>query len=187
MLFPSHITDCHAHDPRLWRNALISVSPGQFERLAQEYPEALFSVGIHPWDADKVTPQTWQQLEAAAHNPRVLAIGEAGLDKLRGPSMERQLEVLEPQIRLSEEVGKPVVLHVVRAIEPLLALRKRLRPTQPWIIHGFRGKPQQAAQLLAMPGNPFYLSLGPDANPSTLAAIAPCRLLRETDAPAPAF
>ncbi len=59
-----------------------------------------------------------------------------------------------------------------------MALKKELKPTQPWIIHGFRGKPQQAGQLLRAG---FNLSLGPNFNPETARVIPSDRLHIETD------
>ena len=77
--------------------------------------------GIHPWKADEtfVVPDLSGKL----------AIGECGLDGLRGPSMERQEEVFVQQIRLSEEVERPLIIHCVKVLDRLLQLRKELRPT----------------------------------------------------------
>lgn len=67
-------------------------------------------------------------------------MGEAGLDKLADASLPLQREVFEYQARLAEETDKPLVIHLVKAVDELLKLKQKIRPVKPWIIHGFRGK-----------------------------------------------
>ena len=126
--------------------------------------------GIHPWKADEtfVVPNLSGKL----------AIGECGLDGLRGPSMERQEEVFVQQIRLSEEVERPLIIHCVKVLDRLLQLRKELRPTQSWMFHGFRGKPQQLRSLLDAG---FFVSFGFQHNEESLRICPIDRLLLETD------
>ena len=126
--------------------------------------------GIHPWKADEtfVVPDLSGKL----------AIGECGLDGLRGPSMERQEEVFVQQIRLSEEVERPLIIHCVKVLDRLLQLRKELRPTQSWMFHGFRGKPQQLCSLLDAG---FFVSFGFQHNEESLRICPIDRLLLETD------
>lgn len=71
-----------------------------------------------------------------------------------------------------------MILHVVKAFPEIMALRKSLKPTQQWIIHGFRGKPQLAESLLRAG---FDISLGEHFNPASAAIIPPSRLFAETD------
>ena len=127
--------------------------------------------GIHPWKADEefVVPDLSGKL----------AIGECGLDGLRGPSMERQEEVFIQQIKLSEEVEKPLIIHCVKALDRLLQLRKELKPKQMWVLHGFRGKPQQLRSLLDAG---FFVSFGFAFNEESLRICPIDRLLLETDA-----
>ena len=127
--------------------------------------------GIHPWKADEefVVPDLSGKL----------AIGECGLDGLRGPSMERQEEVFIQQIKLSEEVGKPLIIHCVKALDRLLQLHKDLKPKQMWMLHGFRGKPQQLRSLLDAG---FFVSFGFAFNEESLRICPIDRLLLETDA-----
>ena len=86
--------------------------------------------------------------------------------------------MLTRHVALSERLGKPLLLHVVRAYAEILALHKRVRPSQPWIVHGFRGKPALALQLVKAG---FYLSVGPDCPQATVDVIPLERLLHETD------
>ena len=168
--FPG-ITDAHTHI--LAPSALVNRFP--FDPMPEGY---FYSVGIHPWHAADATPEQWQWLQEAAQRPDVLAIGECGLDKLCATPWPAQLSAFKRQIALSEQVGKPLVIHDVRAHQEIIALHRELRPSQPWIIHGFRGKPELARQFL---GQGFYISIGEKYNPATLAVIPASRLLRETD------
>ena len=127
--------------------------------------------GIHPWKADEEF--------ACPDLSGKLAIGECGLDGLRGPSMERQEEVFIQQIKLSEEAEKPLIIHCVKALDRLLQLHKDLKPKQMWMLHGFRGKPQQLRSLLDAG---FFVSFGFAFNDESLRICPIDRLLLETDA-----
>ena len=81
-------------------------------------------------------------------------------------------------IEISENRELPLILHIVRAFPEIIALKKQLSPKQPWIIHGFRGKPQLASELLR---HGFYLSIGEKYNPEAVAVIPRDRLLLESD------
>lgn len=143
-------------------------------------PGHWYSVGIHPW-ATAEEGQWKKHLSLLSHylaHPQVVALGEAGYDRLRGGSLEEQKECFEAQASLAEEAGKPLILHVVKAFDELLLSRKRLLPSVPWIVHGFRGKPQQAQQLL---DQGFYLSFGQRFNPLSVALTPGNRLLTESD------
>ena len=126
--------------------------------------------GLHPWRAmeELVVPDLTTKL----------AIGECGLDALKGPSLARQEEIFLQQISLSEQVGKPLIIHCVKALDRLLSLRKELRPKQPWMLHGFRGKPQQLQSLLDAG---FFVGFGFLHNEECLRACPMDRLLLETD------
>ena len=90
-------------------------------------------------------------------NPNVLALGEAGLDKMHKASFEKQIELFEWQIELSEALQKPIILHDVRSHNEIIALRKKHKAQQPWILHGFSGTEQDEKQLI---GQGIYLSVG---------------------------
>lgn len=167
------IADCHSHNLEA-TDAIINVGP-DFNAFADG---RFYSIGVHPWDSAGATDLQLQQLSRLARLPQVVAIGEAGIDKLRGASRERQIELLRAQALLAEEVAKPLIIHCVGAWEDILRLHRELSPGQPWIIHGFRGKPELARQLLAAG---LYLSLGEHFNPETAKIVPLDRLLVETD------
>lgn len=160
---------------------IISVTPDEFERIPGDYP-GYFSVGLHPWHTES-TPSRWKAtLESLLTDQRVVAVGECGLDTTRGAAIDTQINLFKEQIHLSETYEKPLVIHLVKALDAFLKIRKESTGNQPWIIHGFRGKPQLLSQLISSKGsNPLYFSIGERFNPATVANIPPDRLLIETD------
>lgn len=138
-----------------------------------------YSIGIHPWELTMANIE--EQLIFMINqlpDKRIVAIGECGLDKLTEISMELQRMTFIMQITLSEQYSLPLIIHCVKAMDEMLAVKKRFRPTQPWIWHGFRGKPEQATQLLKQG---FYLSLGEHYSDETMKLIPDDRLFLETD------
>ena len=122
--------------------------------------EGFFSFGIHPWALDSAVFQmgvALECLETKLRLPNVVALGEAGLDKMHKTSFERQIELFERQIELSETMQKPMILHDVRSHNEIIALRKRHKAQQPWIVHGFNGTEQDIQQLIRQG---VYLSVG---------------------------
>ena len=129
--------------------------------LNQPCPEqGHYSYGIHPWaldNADFQVEKALQALEEKLKLPHILALGEAGLDKMHKASFKRQIEIFERQIELSEALQKPMILHDVRSHNEIIALRKKHKAQQPWIVHGFSGTAQDAAQLTRQG---IFLSVG---------------------------
>lgn len=117
-------------------------------------------------------------LENIADSSRITAIGECGLDRLRGADIKRQEHLFARHIRLSEQLRKPMIIHCVRAFDRLLHMHREYRPHQLWIVHGFRGKPQLASQLV---DNGIAISLGERFNPQTANIIPAGYLFFETD------
>jgi TatD DNase family protein len=144
------------------------------------------SLGLHPWfiDQQDVTAAL-ALIELQASNPRLLAIGECGLDKCIPTPLTRQIEVFNQHLDLAARWHKPVMIHCVRAFNELLRIKK-LGPHQlPWIVHGFNRNLDMARQLLEQS---CYLSLGKALlNPSSstcqiLPQLPLDRLFLETDA-----
>ncbi|MCQ8103687.1 TatD family hydrolase [Methylomonas sp. SURF-2] len=148
--------------------------------------DCYFSLGIHPWFIDRQDMETaCKTLDALQHHPQLLAFGECGLDKCIATPMVRQIQLFSRQLELAERIGKPVIIHCVRAHAELLQLKKSISPSQAWILHGFSGKPALAAQLIE---HGCYLSFGKallqsDARvQQTLVSVPIERLFLETDA-----
>ena len=149
--------DIHTHTTKSRDNLIQIVNLN----LNQPCPEqGYYSYGIHPWALDDVEFQAekaLQTLEEKLKSPQVIALGEAGLDKMHKASFERQIELFERQIELSETLKKPMILHDVKSHNEILALRKKHKAKQPWILHGFSGTEHDVKQLI---GQGIYLSVG---------------------------
>ena len=148
--------DIHTHRlPRIPGTAIVNCYPDVFAPKEGEW----YSVGIHPWYVPAAITSNvrceMNVLSSLVGHPQVLAIGGAGL-----------------------ELGKPLVIHLVKAVEELLKLKQRLQPANPWIIHGFRGKPALAQDYVR---HGFYLSFGEKYQEESLRVVPAGRLLLETD------
>ncbi len=169
------ILDIHTHHPAPCPGAVVCVTPEEFNPLEGQ----LYSVGIHPWSTlDDISEDTWAQLEQAAAHPQVVAIGECGIDLVKGGPLYRQMQVMKRQIELSESLGKPLVVHCVHAHDIIIGLKKDLQPVQNWAVHGFRGKPT-VAKMLTDKG--IWLSFGDKYNDSSVREVPAGMLLAETD------
>lgn len=146
-------------------------------------PPTVFSAGIHPWEADKVTGHVWTWLEDALSRPNAYAVGEAGLDLRHGPNINVQLPVFRRQAFMADDLHKPLIIHLVGAYDRLYEVQREVLlrnggHTPLWIIHGFRGRPELAHQLL---DHGMYLSMGVRFNPEAASIVPQQRLLAETD------
>lgn len=191
-LLPAGHIDAHTHLERF--GAIVCIDPVSViaaHLLGRKLlrPSLKYSVGIHPYNFSLATGQALRLLSSLALSPEVVAIGECGLDASSGPFnslphisrqeiLTAQTELLKIHIELSETLCKPLLLHIVKAFPEIIQLKKSLRPSQPWIIHGFRGKPELAAELLS---HGFYLSFGSRYNPLSLAATPASKRLYESD------
>lgn len=137
------------------------------------------SIGLHPCNIDENWAQRMQEISQAASAENVKAIGECGIDKIASKAaLETQIEVLKAHIELSEQLQKPLILHIVKGQDIIMRLHKERCPTQAWIIHGFRGKPQQTQQYIA---EGFHLSFGTRFNKEALLCTPLERLFLERD------
>ena len=127
------IRDVHTHNLHAGPGAIINIEPD-----TPLPPEGTFSTGVHPWRSSEAGT-LWPLVEKTAADPRIAAIGECGLDRLRGAPLPRQAELLRLHALLAERLRKPLIVHCVRAWAELLAAHRAIRPAQPWIIHGFPG------------------------------------------------
>lgn len=108
-----------------------------------------FTSGIHPWHLNETNrEQQIEFIQKVSGNSNLIAIGEAGFDRLRGPSMELQRSTFEAEVKIAGDIQKPLIIHCVRAWDELLASHKNLKPVTTWMVHGFRGKRELALQLI---------------------------------------
>ncbi len=150
------LLNLHTHHPTRAPGfvEIESVYLGQIKAPAADW----YSVGLHPWyvqGLDSAAAGQWLRVEAARAD--VLAVGEAGLDKVTTTPWVDQLAAFRLCVEVSEEAGKPLIIHCVRAFSEILAEKKRVRPRQPWIFHGYAKAEKTAEQLLH---EGCYLSFG---------------------------
>ena len=168
-IFNFHTHDTAAHD------AIISASPSCFN----PQPGLLYSIGIHSWNTNEDFQQEWDLMETFCYHQQVVAIGETGLDKLRGAPLDIQIELFKHHITLAEHVKKPLIVHCVRAWQELITTWRITAPHQVSLaVHGFRGNANTALQLVK---EGFYLSFGENFNTEALAATPHDRILIEND------
>jgi TatD DNase family protein len=182
---PGDYIDIHTHSAGEIHDVIIIENLMAHEGLTPEdCGENLCTFGIHPWYLNENnSDQLLQKVNSVTAFSNMIAIGEAGYDKLRGASAELQRRIFEAQVTISERIKKPVVVHCVRAWDELLTSHKRLKPDMPWLIHGFRGKAGLAEQLLS---KGMYLSfwydfiLRPESS-DLLKALPKDKIFLETD------
>jgi TatD DNase family protein len=156
-------------------------------RIAERYEAVIASIGVHPHDAAKVTPETYGELRELARQPKVVAFGEIGLDYHYDFSpRDVQREVFVAQLRLASELKLPVIIHTREAwADTLATLREHW--SGPGIMHCFTGTAEEAREALDLG---LCLAFGGVMTFKTAEAareaarITPDdRLLVETDAP----
>ena len=166
----------HTHTSVHPESEILSLAP---EELSTDNRSVYASVGIHPWTLTEESADIqWETLRESVKDKRIVAIGECGLDKLKGPSIALQTAVFKQEAALAENCSLPLIIHCVKAFNELIQLKKEISPRQPWIIHGFRGKLPLAMDCIR---HGFYLSIGSNFQENALKAIPLDRLFIETD------
>ena len=156
--------------------------------IAEQYPHVYAAVGWHPENCAPYTRESLDTLRAWAKNPKVVAIGEIGLDYYweQNPPREFQQEVFRDQLALAQELGLPVIVHDRDAHADSLAIVKEF-PQVRGVFHCFSGSAEIAQELIK---RGWYLGFdGPltykNAKKTVeVAKIVPLdRVLLETDSP----
>lgn len=151
--------DIHTHQqdeqPGVRSILSLSLTSDQVPVLSEERD---VSVGLHPWFATMQNlEEEFSRLAEIARSPQVKLIGECGLDRLKGESLENQLLILKKQLRFAAEINKPVILHCVKCFDELMAVKKEMNLNIPYILHGFNKHEKLGRQLLS---KGFFLSFG---------------------------
>ena len=158
-------------------------------RMAEKYACVFATAGVHPNDAEKISAETFRDLERALRHPKVKGLGEIGLDYHWCVAKEKQLPVFIRQLELAAKLRLPVVIHTRDAFADTIdVLRTHWAGTGlPCVMHCFTGDAEQARECLDLG---FYLAFGGVATFPKAAGVReaaritpPDRLLIETDAP----
>jgi TatD DNase family protein len=157
-------------------------------RLAERYPQIYAAVGVHPDTGDGEEPQIERLVELAAH-PRVIAIGETGLDYYRRDGdLEWQRQRFRTHIRAARQCGKPLIIHTRAAAADTLAILAEEQAGQAGgVFHCFTESMAVAEAALAMGFFISFSGIVTFKNAVSLKEVAMAipldRLLVETDAP----
>ena len=153
----------HTHRNHIDNKEFIEIQNIDVDNIVDVDVSHFYSIGIHPWKVGSEELRNSGIEELSDLESRCLgdlnvkAIGECGLDRACDIDFEIQKEVFIEQIKLSEQIAKPLIIHAVRTYPDVISLRKETKAKQTWIIHGFQGNEQSAEQLLK---HGIYLSLG---------------------------
>lgn len=148
---PDDFIDIHNHGGKPQKGRFCVENLMAHETGVPDSEDGLaYTYGIHPWHLTKESfKEQIEKVRINSGHANVIAIGEAGFDRLRGPDTEFQKQAFEEQILIAGERSKPIFIHCVRAWDELLASQKRMKPSKPWLVHGFRGKKELAMQLIS--------------------------------------
>ncbi|MGG4142005.1 TatD family hydrolase [Paenibacillus algorifonticola] len=157
--------------------------------LAEKYDFIYAAVGWHPVDSIDMLPEDLGWIEELCSHPKVVAIGEIGLDYHWDTSpKDVQHRVFREQIRLAKKLRKPIIIHNRDAHEDVVKLLKEENASEVGgVMHCFSGSPETAQKCLDMN---FYISFGGPLTfknarvPKEVLSMVPSdRILIETDAP----
>lgn len=129
-------------DEYVIRNAYLTMGNEGLNQLSYQV-----SVGLHPWFIDLFSlDECMSKLTDIVMHPKVLAIGEIGLDKTIEISMHKQLTYFDAQLTVAKATQKPVIIHAVKSYNEFIPFLKK--SNTPFIFHQFHGNLQQAKELL---------------------------------------
>ena len=156
--------------------------------ISERFANCWATVGIHPHEAETCTHKTWRELESLAKAPKVVAIGETGLDYYRNSSSkDLQAMAFSQQLALAAKVNLPVVVHMREAFADVHRMLAQEMPPRQAVMHCFSGDSAQATEFIDL-GCMISLA-GPVTFRSAVklhqvAKMVPSdRLLLETDCP----
>jgi len=157
--------------------------------LTQKHPDVFATVGVHPHNAETITPETYAQLRRLAQEPKVVGLGETGLDFYYEYSpREAQQRHFRAFIQLALELDLPLSMHVREAYaEAADILRQEGGGRVRGVMHCFTGTAPEAEVLLALGLSLSFSGIVTFKNAQDLRAVVPLvpmdRLLIETDCP----
>lgn len=202
------LIDTHAHyDDKAFDSDRDELLQGLFERsvskiitvgcapdrwqptieLTERYSGMYGALGVHPEDIYGLREDYIERLRELAAKPKIVAIGEAGLDyHYENFDKKCQAEIFRSQILLANELSMPLIIHSRDSTEDTLKILRDTRPKKA-VVHCFSGSAEPAAELLEMG---LYISFtGVLTFKNAKKAIAACeaipcdRLMLETDCP----
>ncbi|USJ24814.1 TatD family hydrolase [Ensifer adhaerens] len=182
-----------AQDAGVEQMITISTRVKRFETIlaiAEAYPNVFCSVGTHPHNADEELDITTEDLVRLSAHPKVVAIGEAGLDYFYDNApREAQVEGLRRHIAAARETGLPLVIHSRSADEDMAAIlaEETGKGAFPFLLHCFSSGPELARVGVELGGYVSFSGILTFPKSEELREIAKTvphdRMIVETDAP----
>lgn len=158
--------------------------------LAAEHPGIYAAVGIQPNYCSQAAPGDWNAVVELAGRPRVVALGETGLDRYWDYApLDAQQDYFDRHLRLSQQTGLPFIVHTRESDAEVLAMLREARSRGPLagVMHSFTGTSETAAECLELG---LYISFAgmvtfkkSDALRAVACTIRADRILIETDSP----
>jgi TatD DNase family protein len=207
-----HLIDTHVHlnfdafEPdfedvvQRWRDVGVirlvhsCVEPSEFEKiqsLAHRYPELFFAVGLHPLDVSQWTAALGEHIQALAmSDPKVVAIGETGLDFYKADNSAQQFQAFQAQLLIAQQLNLPVIIHCRDAALPmrefLQGFWQQHGPVK-GVMHCWAGTPEETQWFLDLGFCISFSGIVTFKNATQIhesAQMVPdARLLIETDCP----
>jgi len=175
---------------RILTVATSAATSRQCVALAERHAGVWAAVGIHPNEADEAAPGDWEAVVELAQHPRVVALGETGLDLYwQKVPLPLQIDYFERHLRLAQERDLPVVIHLRQSAAEILDVLTRVRRDGPLrgVMHSFTGTAEEAAALLELGLHVSFAGMVTFKKSQSLRQVAATipadRLLIETDAP----
>ena len=155
--------------------------------LAEKYEGIYGAVGIHPEDIYDLPENYLEQIEKLAQNPKIVSIGEMGLDyHYENYDREKQIQIFTDQLRLADRLSMPVIIHSRDATEDTMRILRSEKPKKA-VMHCFSGSRETALEVLSLG---LYISFtGVLTFKNAKRAVEACeavpldRLMLETDCP----
>lgn len=111
--------------------------------------EAIYSIGIHPVFINQSNlKHDLEIIKNHIQNEKCIAIGEIGLDKLCDIDFDLQIYIFKQQLQIAEENKIPIIIHCVRSYQEILAIRKEMKLTIPFLFHGFNKNENLLNQII---------------------------------------
>ncbi len=149
LLFINTHTHAQLYDAKI---ELVNLTPDASEKTN------FYSYGLHPNELNKANcDEKLEALRRVVYEKRCLAVGECGLDKLSSVDFELQEEIFIEQIKLANQVKKPLIIHCVKAFNELMNCLNLNDNSVPVIIHGFNNN-ENIARVIMQQG--YYFSFG---------------------------
>lgn len=146
---PFPFIDIHTHNRAIPENtvSVINLFPG--DNIPAFQGRNFFSVGLHPWKVSNESKDNRLMLmmEDALEFDHLLFVGECGLDKFAENELNEQIRAFKAQAFMAEEYEKPLIIHCVKAWNEMVQLHNEIKPSVPWIFHGYNGNIQLTHQL----------------------------------------